>query len=135
MSENGELLHYHHTSLQNFESAAIDRALLSYDKQKEKDKAPKSSGGRPDVVQMTRDKFDIKGLLRERGLIDNSGLGSAGRGVVLVFDESIMDDSQYDCIDAYPNLPVIPFDKLKAVLEFDLNPGSYATIVVKKMFH
>lgn len=91
LSENGELLHYHQTSVQNFASAARDGALLSYNKLKEMGKTPSSSGSRPDVVQMTRDKYDNEGNLKEHGLVDNLGLGAAGGSVVLVFDESVMD--------------------------------------------
>lgn len=116
LTENGDLLHYHQTSLQNFESSVSTGGLLSYNKLKEMGKAPKSSGSRPDVVLMTRDSYDSDGNIKKAGLVDKAGLGAQGGGVSLVFDESIMDEPYYDCIDEFPNLPAVPFEKLKAVL-------------------
>jgi len=67
LSEKGDLTHYHQTSFEVLDSAASMGGLMCFNKLKEVGKQPSSSGSRPDVVQMTRDKFDGEGNLRERG--------------------------------------------------------------------
>jgi len=115
-NEDGELFHYHQTSYVGFEDALEAGGLLSYDLLKLIGKAPqKGSGSRKDVVQMTRDRYDSEGNLISQGLVSGRSIG-AKEDIALVFDSSIMDDQDYDCIDAYPNLPSIPMDKLHAVL-------------------
>ncbi len=129
MSENGELYHYHQTSLQSLESALSSEGLLSYDSLKKIGKTPSSSGSRPDVVQMTRDRYDANGTLTKRGLMS---VGVVGAEVALVFNPSIMDLPDYDCTSTYPDLPFIPLDTLGAVLIKEESSRSRVTEMLKK---
>lgn len=132
LTENGELYHYHQTSFNVLESAADMGCLMSYNRLKELGKEPSSSGSRPDVVQMTRDKYDGEGNLRDKGLVDGLSIGAAGLEVALVFDPSIIDLPDYDCIGKYPNLPTIPLDKLNAVLVRNQDDAVRAKGIVDK---
>jgi len=116
LREKGDLHHYHQTSFKTLENAAEMQGLMSYDKLKIIGKEPPSSGSRPDVVQVTRDKYDGNGNLHEKGLVEGLSIGAVGFEVALVFNQSIMDLPDYDCLGEYPNLPTIPFDKLTNVL-------------------
>lgn len=118
-TENGPLFHYHQTSIGNLENIVENGALLSTDEQRRRGIERSSAGSRPDVVQMTRDKYDTDGKLVEAGLHDTSrGLGAAG-DIAFVLDETIMDDPEYDSIVKFPNTPNIPLDKLRAVAVSD----------------
>jgi hypothetical protein len=118
-SEKGLLLHYHQTAIDNLEDIVRNGALLSQNAQREQGKEFKSTGARPDVVQMTRDKYDSEGNLVDAGLKEGSGDLIAHGGLAFVFDETIMDEPDYDSIDKYPDLPSIPLDKLVAVVVDD----------------
>lgn len=117
ISENGDLYHYHQTSFDGFESASEMGGLMAFDKLKALGKISEERGigARPDVVQMTRDEYNSDGKLIRRGLVEGVQIGAISE-VALVFDESVMDLSDYDNLGHYPNLPTIPFDKLKCVL-------------------
>jgi hypothetical protein len=114
--EKGLLLHYHQTGMDNLESIVNEGALISHDERKERGAELNTSGARPDVVQMTRDRYDSSGKLVEAGLKGTSGHLIAGGDLAFVFKESVMDEPGYDSIDKYPNLPSVPLDKLVAVV-------------------
>ena len=114
-AEEGTLNHYHQMPVDRIDSVVADRALLSTDMQKA---LGRKTGGtaRPDVVQMTRDRYDAQGNL-VRG-----GLGSAnltGEDMATwVFKPGIMELPGYDCTGEYPDLPSIPLQSeyIEAVL-------------------
>jgi hypothetical protein len=120
VNEQGPLFHYHQTDFSNLESIIRNGGLLSSNEQKQRGiDRQGGAGSRPDVVQMTRDKYDQDGNIVEVGIKDtSSGVGVAG-DVALVFNETIMDDPNYDCIVKYPNVPTAPFSKLRAVVVSD----------------
>jgi hypothetical protein len=114
--ENGTLSHYHQTSLDNLESILDNGGLLSTDEQRQRGSTIRSAGSRPDVVQMTRDRYDANGNLVDAGIkATSSGLGVAGE-IAFVIDESVMDDPDYDSIVNFPNAPRIPISQMKAIL-------------------
>jgi hypothetical protein len=118
-TENGILYHYHQTDTGNLETIIDNGGLLSTNEQKQRGIKRQAAGSRPDVVQMTRDKYDFTGKLLQKGISDTSaGLGSSG-DMALVFDESIMDDPNYDCTGMFPNVPEASLGKLRAVLVSD----------------
>jgi len=114
-TEKGPLNHYHQMPVDRIDSVITDRALFSTDMQKA---LGRKTGGtaRPDVVQMTRDRYDAQGNL-VRG-----GLGAAnltGEGMATwVFKPGIMELPGYDCTGEYPDLPSIPLQSeyIEAVL-------------------
>ena len=114
-TEKGPLNHYHQMPVDRIDSVITDRALFSTDMQKA---LGRKTGGtaRPDVVQMTRDRYDAQGNL-VRG-----GLGSAnltGEDMATwVFKPGIMELPGYDCTGEYPDLPSIPLQSeyIEAVL-------------------
>lgn len=121
-TEKGALYHYHQTDIANLASILDSGGLLSFDEQKRLGKAPKSTGTRPDVVQMTRDVYDAEGNLVRPGLAGSSaGIGSSGGNLVFVLDESIMDGSDYDGCSEYPNIPAVPLTAMRAILVNDIN--------------
>lgn len=118
-TEKGALYHYHQTGMDNLESIIDSGALLPSKEQKRRGINRSAAGSRPDVVQMTRDRYSVDGKLLETGIKDTSaGLGAAG-DIVFVFDESIMDDPDYDSIDIFPNVPKAPLSKLSKILVSD----------------
>jgi len=118
-NEKGLLLHYHQTPLNNLDVILNEGALITQDERRKRGEKIKSTGARPDVVLMTRDRYDSEGHLVEAGLKQNSdNLGVTGE-VALVFDDSVMDEQDYDSIDEYPNLPKVPLEKLAAVVVSD----------------
>ena len=115
-TEKGMLFHYHQTGF-NLGEFVKEGGLLSYNLLKQKGKAPSSGGSRPDVVQMTRDRYDADGTLIQRGLTDKQlGYGNA---LVFVFKPDIMDLPEYDGIDTYPDLPSIPLSFVETILVED----------------
>lgn len=130
--EKGLLLHYHQTALENLESIVRNGALLSQDERRVRGEKFASTGARPDVVQMTRDSYDSDGNLFDAGLKDSSGNLITQGGLAFVFDESVMDEPDYDCTNEYPNLPRISLDKLKAVVVNDENDIPHAKEVLYK---
>lgn len=114
-TEKGPLYHYHQTNLSNLEGIVTSGGLLSYNEQKRRGSDRTDSGSRPDVVQMTRDKYDKDGIVVQAGLPATSqGLGAAG-DIAFIFEPSIMDNPDYDSLSTYPNTPDALFDKLHAV--------------------
>ena len=117
--ETGTLFHYHQTSLGNLENILDNGGLLSTDEQRQRGFTIQSAGSRPDVVQMTRDKYDMEGNLIDTGVkATSSGIGVAGE-IAFVIDESIMDDPTYDSIVVFPNAQNIPLSRMKAILVSD----------------
>jgi hypothetical protein len=114
-TEEGELLHYHQTSLNNFDGIVRIGGLLSHNAQKELGIAGKAAGSRPDVVQFTRDHYDASGRLTKPGLVSGNTIGAAA-DVALVFSEAIMDLEGYDSIVEYPNVAAAPLSLLEAVI-------------------
>ncbi len=116
-TEKGTLNHYHQMPVDRIGGVVADRALMSTEMQKA---LGRKTGGtaRPDVVQMTRDRYDAQGNL-VRG-----GLGAAnltGEGMATwVFKPGIMELPGYDCTGEYPDLPSIPLQSeyIEAVLVF-----------------
>jgi hypothetical protein len=116
-TEKGPLYHYHQTGVDNLPSIIESGGLLSFDLQKQHGLAPKSTGTRPDVVQMTRDSYDEDGNLLRAGINQSSaGIGSRAGSMTFVFDESIMDAPDYDCCSDWPDIPQAPLDNVYAVL-------------------
>jgi len=52
-------------------------------------------------------------------------------GVALVFDESVMDLPDYDCIDFFPNVPALPFNNMRAVLVNSDTDRERATTIIR----
>jgi hypothetical protein len=118
-AEPGELNHYHQTSFAALEALPETRGLMSYDMLNQLGRTTTSgTGTRPDVVQMTRDRYNHDGKLVAPGLTENT-MGANHVDVALVFDPSVMDLPDYDCIDNFPNAPFLPAEKLRAVLAND----------------
>jgi hypothetical protein len=65
---------------------------------------------------MTRDKYDASGNIIQPGIKDSQGELGAKGDFTFVFDESVMDDPEYDSLASYPNAPRIPLDTIHAVL-------------------
>lgn len=116
--ERGELRHYHQMPINKVESVVSDKAILSTDTQKA---LGRKTGGtsRPDVVQMTRDRFDTQGKLVKEGL--GAAYLTGENMVTWVFKPRIMDLPGYDCTGEYPDLPSIPLQSeyVEAVLVAD----------------
>ena len=65
-------------------------------------------------------------------MVGGLSIGAAESEVALVFDQSVMDLPDYDCTSIYPNLPIIPLDKLNAVLVRDNEQIPRARKVLEK---
>jgi hypothetical protein len=109
------IYHYHQTSLQNFIEIinSEQKSLLSQNKQVEKGKQFTSSGSRPGLVQFTVDWVDNDGHITKQAV---SSVGARGKGVVLVFDESIMTQPNFDIFDYYHGIPEVSLDHVSCLL-------------------
>ena len=103
-NEKGLLYHYHQLPIDKLESAVTDGLLMSSDTQKA---LGRKVGGtsRPDVVQMTRDKYDTQGKLIRRGLGEANLMGDDM--VTWVLKPSVMELPGYDATGEYPDLPQV----------------------------
>jgi len=107
--EKGDLRHFHRTSLEKFRMIVEKGKMLSRSRLRQAVPEIQLTGfSARDDVMMTRDKFDAAGKMREPGFSDREVVGASGKGVILVFKESIMDRRDYDAVGLYPTISELP---------------------------
>ena len=117
--EKGVLYHYHQTKLAAIDGILDDGELISGDELRQRRLPVRSIKGYRGKVQMTRDMYDKDGELVATGIKNTSaGLGAAD-DITLVFNETIIDETEYNCVDKYPDMPSAPLSKLKCLLVKD----------------
>lgn len=109
--EKGELRHYHRTSIENFRKIAGLGKLLSRSKLRELDPDIKMPGwSSSDDVMMTRDHYDLGGNLTQPGFYEHEVVGASGGGVMLVFQDKIMNRADYDSTRQFPTISELPLE-------------------------
>lgn len=103
--EKWQIRHFHRTSMENFKTIAELGRLLSRSKLKEKKPnmiIPSWSSNND--VMMTRDKFDSNWIIVDEGFSENEVVWASGEGIMLVFNDKIMDKEDYDITWNYPTI-------------------------------
>lgn len=118
--EKGEIRHFHRTSMDNLVNIIKIGRLLSKAKLKEINPDIQLPGGSAsDNVMMTRDRFDAEGNLVRPGFEENEVVGASGKGALLVFKDSIMQDDTYDTTRLYPTIADLPLQEYCEVVLVD----------------
>lgn len=121
-NENGKIRHFHRTNIDNFRVISEMGRLLSRSKlKKEKPDYKMSSWSSSDDVMMTRDKLDSKGRLVKPGFHEEEVIGASGSGVMLVFNDSIMDIENYDATSQFPTISDLPLEDNCETILVDTN--------------
>lgn len=118
--EKGEVRHFHRTSLDGLVSIIKIGRLLSRSKLKELDSDIQLPGwSSSDNAMMTRDAFNSDGDLISQGFGENEVVGASGKGAILVFSDSVMQNETYDTTRFYPSVADLPIQEHCEVILVD----------------
>jgi len=116
-NEKGEKRHFHRTSIDSFKLIAEMGRMLSRSKLKKERPGIKLPGwSASDNVMLTRDGFDREGKLVTPGFSEGEVVGASGKGIIMVFTESIIDSENYDASSNYPTVSDLPVQEYCEVI-------------------
>lgn len=105
IASSHKVLHYHRTSIQNFEQIMQIGYLLNRKNMQENGiDISKLSGSSSANVQFSRDIYDDDGVLQMEGYSKERNLGANSTDVVFVMGPELIQENTYNCLTVYPTV-------------------------------